>query len=174
MHGYPNVIRSEKRMIKLVWIFFMAGLFGVCFYLIVQSFIEYFRYETSSKVELVYDAYLELPAISICFSNFFQNQNAIPLVLSYLSNVTNTNISNVNDLKNSYDFHNHSEYWDYFMDIYRLKKIISSPTYTNNQKKMFGFNASQFFLICSFNMKKCDPTELIWYFDLLYGNCFKL
>jgi hypothetical protein len=175
MHGYPNIIRTTKLPIKLVWLVFILALVGCCGYFIVFIFTEYFKYETTSKIEYVYDKYMEMPAVSICFSNFFQNKDSIPLVMSFLSNETGKNLSTLQDVKNTWDFSNQTQYWDFFLKIYQLKQIISSPTYTDEQKKMIGFNATQFFLICSSEgLAPCNPSQFIWYFDLNYGNCYKL
>ncbi len=169
IHGFRNSVKTTHLPTKILWAACILVSVAFCVYLIVKNFIQYLQFATTSKIDIVYDSYMELPMVSICLSNFFLNKNFIPHASSYLSNRTNRTISGVNDVTSVYDLSDHTQYWAYFIQMYELKQIISSPVFSYSHKKSFGFNLSQIFVIYSMSMVNCDTNRYIWYFDLNYG-----
>ena len=66
VHAIPNIIRSEKILLKIIWTVFLLISIAACSYCVTKSFTEYFSYETVSKIEVFYEEKPEFPAISMC------------------------------------------------------------------------------------------------------------
>jgi hypothetical protein len=66
VHAIPNIIRSEKMLLKIIWTVFLLISIAACSYCVTKSFTEYFSYETVSKIEVFYEEKTEFPAISMC------------------------------------------------------------------------------------------------------------
>jgi len=66
VHAIPNIIRSEKMLLKIIWAAFLLISIAACSYCVTKSLTEYFSFETVSKIEVFYEEKPEFPAISMC------------------------------------------------------------------------------------------------------------
>ena len=71
MDGVPNIIRSERSLVKFMWaaILLLSG--GVCIFLIIGSIHEYQSYEVISTSRIVQEEESIFPMITICNNNPF-------------------------------------------------------------------------------------------------------
>jgi hypothetical protein len=60
---------------------------------------------------------------------------------------------------------------DYFRHIITLS--AKNPNMTMKQRKSFGISIEDMLIRCSFNFVTCTPADFDWYFDEMYGSCFK-
>ena len=70
-HGIPNIVRTNSQIIRVMWIIFFLAAAGYCLYTIIQSFIQYYSYETYIELNSIYDTPTEFPAISFCNLNAY-------------------------------------------------------------------------------------------------------
>jgi hypothetical protein len=170
LHGYSNVFDTDRTIVRVMWLACIAISISLCSFLIINSFIEYFKFDSSNSFDVIYEKYSTFPAITICPSNFFLTRYSKNLVLEYLKNKTNTTIRNLGDLKRVYSFKDEK----LKEDILALRDTISSPSFSEQQKQAIGYNYSQLFISCTFNSHDCNTSHIIWYFDFVYGNCFRI
>jgi hypothetical protein len=173
-HGFPNLARAEKILVKIIWAFSLLVATALCGILCVQSFIEYFQFETTSKIDVIYESYHKFPLVSVCQTNYFPAKSkAQRLVFDYFANLSNRTINSMEDFERIYDSNNVYLRWN--PEYIRLKyALMSTEHYTDAQRQSIGYNFSQFAFVCSFNFENCKPENIEWYFDLNYGNCYRI
>ncbi len=52
-HGYPNIFRTKRKTLKLMWIFCFIVSNGFCAYLILKSILEYLEYGVNTQIRVV-------------------------------------------------------------------------------------------------------------------------
>lgn len=93
-HAIPNITRSPKLVVKLVWAFFLLASLGGCGFLMGLKIIEYFSFDVSTKIRELNEFPSVFPTISICNLNPFTSQYAI----EFLRNVgAQNNLSDIFD-----------------------------------------------------------------------------
>jgi hypothetical protein len=65
-HGIPNIVRSKNIFIQVIWCLFtiLATFLGL--YFVIDSVLEYLKYNTVSKFQAITEPEIPFPAISIC------------------------------------------------------------------------------------------------------------
>ena len=89
-HGLPNLSRSKYKPIKFMWLVLTIGFAGSSFYFIIRSLIDYFHYNVSTEVRMIYENDLEFPSISICNKNKFSTNMSI----DYIKQLTRIQFNN--------------------------------------------------------------------------------
>ncbi|CAF0880179.1 unnamed protein product [Brachionus calyciflorus] len=156
-HGIPNIIRSDKLAIRLMWIFFTVVSTGLCSYMIVQSIMNYFSFETTSKIQIHTEKSSILPAITICNSNFFTSEYSAQFIKNF-----------TNDIKSNSNYFNYDQY-------YKLFQIVTSSEELLSQSYKFGDSFEKLILNCKLITVDCTNREYWnYYYHQLYGNCYQI
>lgn len=65
-HAYPSIFRTDRALVKMMWtVLLVIGVF-CCTVLIVISILEFFSYQTTTNIQIMYESVLELPAATVC------------------------------------------------------------------------------------------------------------
>ncbi|CAF0813633.1 unnamed protein product [Brachionus calyciflorus] len=158
-HGIPNIIRSDKLSLRLMWIFFTLISTGLCSYMIVESFIIYFSFETTSKIQIITETISTFPVITICNTIFFTNDYSA----KFLNNISTTqNISTI------------SNYFQYNKFLILRNFVFTNEELKSNLTK-YGDSFDKLITNCRFLSINCK-NEKYWnfYFHQIYGNCYQL
>lgn len=164
-HGLPHIIKRKNLFVRLVWAacFFISAV--ICSYMIAVSIMNYFEYETVTKAQRVQLAQTEFPAISICNMNSFMTNKSYEFTKSVLGTVGFNG--------------NSSENMNYLFDN-RLRTLkLNSASFvfiknlTDEEKKSFGYDLNETMLSCTFNLDDCTANQFEWFYDIIYGNCYK-
>ena len=79
-HGLPNIVRSERVSIKLLWTICFVGSFSVCSYMVFLSVSQFLEYSVVTQSELLTETKSIFPTISICMidplTSFYSQQLA--------------------------------------------------------------------------------------------------
>ena len=65
-HGFPNIFRTSKMPIRIMWLVFLTISISLCSYLIMESIFEYLEHDVITKIREIAQEKLEYPALSIC------------------------------------------------------------------------------------------------------------
>jgi hypothetical protein len=65
-HGIPNFVRTDRWILKILWLVFVLLFAYFCAKNIIQSFIGYFAFEVNTNIEVVRDSDADFPTVSIC------------------------------------------------------------------------------------------------------------
>ncbi len=102
----------------------------------------------------------KFPAVSICNINpFTTNISEI-----YIQNILNSYDNNTVDQNMNIRLENH-------MKMLRIQGEMSKLN--DSYKKSFAEPIEKFMISCTFNVKKCNLSDFKWYFDRVYGNCYR-
>jgi hypothetical protein len=171
-HGYPNLFRTEHTAIRIVWLVAILGSVATCSYLVVDCFIEYFAFETTSKIEVIYESFSTMPAITVCLTNYFVAPSSRGLIVDHFSTVNNRAMTRLQDYDDIYNISRSIE--TILPRVFTLKQMLASPAFNDSQRKQIGFNRSEFLMECKLGRNDCDPNSIVWYFDYNFGNCYRI
>lgn len=164
-HGLPNVVRTNNTLIKIMWIIFFTISSAICGYFLATSILQYLKYEVVSRMYVVYELPTPFPAVTIC--------NGYPFV-------TNQSNEFVNDILERYNLTNidkgnyfGSKKVDFILANYIISLNSLNPNLTDDFRKTLSFLKDDMLLYCVYNTNPCDPTYFDYYYDLIYGNCFR-
>ena len=169
-HALPNIVRTDKPIIKLMWTLFLIVACAACTKYVISSFEEYFRFDTNSKIQIKTNSSLLFPTITLCSSIFTQKQKGFDLLMQHLSKENNykVNFTNMENVRTFYGNNLNKLYDD--ADI--LIQSLASDQYSDEFKRSLFYNESEFFIECSFNFKNC--TNIEWFYDILHGSCYRI
>ncbi|CAK8691202.1 unnamed protein product [Clavelina lepadiformis] len=73
MNGILQIHNSKHLLVKVFWLILVLTVIGVLIYQVVDRFVEYFAYKTTTQISERYVQNLTLPAITICNYNRYFN-----------------------------------------------------------------------------------------------------
>ncbi|CAF0715638.1 unnamed protein product [Brachionus calyciflorus] len=156
-HGIPSIIRSDKLAIRLMWIIFTIISTGLCGFMIVQSILNYFSFETTSKIQVITETNAIFPTVTICNTNYFTTKYSAEFI---------------NNL--SLEIPLGSNYFDY-IKYYTIRKIILSDDELRSNSYKFGDTFKKLIINCKLSTIDCKSEEYwIYYYHQLYGNCYQI
>ncbi|CAF0995026.1 unnamed protein product [Brachionus calyciflorus] len=146
-HGLPNIIRSDRILIKILWILstFISG--SICTYLIIESIMKYYQYDVITKIRVTEEITTEFPTITVCNLNLFTNKKS-------LDALQNLNLSTFpNNL--------------YF-------QIQMKFSVDQNELNLYGDSKEKLVRYLFMNHEKISLDTIVHYTHPEYGNCFKI
>ena len=176
-HGINNIIRSNHKFIKVIWILFFLASASYCIYTIIESLTLYFQYETTISISELHESPTQYPSVTICNkSPFYTNSRyneTVPTVLllknilakyNFTLNFTQGGFSSTNNPLALY-----SNFYKILMRISANEFKLSSIT----DKYNLGYKLSDHMLLsCFFNGKSCNTSDFALTWNDLYGNCY--
>jgi hypothetical protein len=163
VHGLPSVVRSQRNGLKLMWLIFFLVSFGVSIFFVVQSIHAYFKYEVVTKISEVYEYPTKFPTVSFCSINQFTTNYSAAFARKIL---TRENITNVlSKIENNFL---RTMFTRYF-----LGANARNPEISDEERKKFGKPFEDMLISCTFGAEICNTSDFEWFYDTVYGNCFK-
>ena len=133
---YSHVFRANKIVIKVIWTVAFIVTLAVCSFFISGSLMEFFTFETTSKIELKSEPYIEMPAITICLTNLFLTDKAKSFAWRYLDSLSGQNEKNATKLEQLYNFKNLSHLSKMWDDLASMYYEINRPEFNETYKKV--------------------------------------
>jgi hypothetical protein len=152
IHGISNIFKNKLYILKTIWfILFMVSLL-CCSWTIKRSINDYLSFDVITLFKVNYEKQLAFPSVGICNLDIFTTDYSQRTIANLTKNPPQPVPKNI-------------KYW---------VKLISNYDNLNYDKKLFGFNLTEFLLNCMFNGNLCDLSQdFEHYYDLNYGNCFR-
>ena len=75
-HGIPNIVKSERLIIKLAWVLFLLASTTLCSYLVAQSIFSFLNYDVNTKTRIIYERQVPFPTITICNKQRYTSEYA--------------------------------------------------------------------------------------------------
>lgn len=150
-----KAIKNECLFLRLVWAICYLVSFSCCSFIIIQSFIDYFKHEVSINFSILNDNSFQFPSVTICNINKidYSIEEAKTEILNYFKSLNKYNETYLNDPQtippdlNIFDF---------------VNSIETDTTYKPNLIKSlnnFGFSAESMILSCYFNGQPCSQDS---------------
>ena len=128
-------------------------------YIVSKNFLEYFSYETVSKIDVISEKPTEFPAITICNANPFTTTTALKLI----SNITISNYGRDIDKFTSQEVLKNFSFVNEMTRMY-----VTQANYGSSKKKLLGNTIG--IQDCLFNNQACSFNEdFTWYYNYVYG-----
>jgi hypothetical protein len=178
-HGLPNIIRTEHKSVRFVWLVSILLSLISCTLMIYQSFTQFFAYETTSKLDIVYDsANLYLPALTVCSTTYFATPQAKRLLQGFYTDLQNQtrNMTSVKDFDQVYKISMTAALIK--PSIMTLKQMLATSLFNQSEdetlKQQLGLSVNEFVHSCSVGgLNQCAQDTIIPFFDWLNGNCVR-
>ena len=170
VHAIPNIIRSEHKSLKIMWLIFFTISTGLCSFLVIEAILDYLNFDVNTEIRNIYDGNeTPFPTITICNKNMFTSAYAY----EFLRNITREN--DLTDLFNSSTLIDKLNLTEHRKQIENLLAIANARTtnLSKSEKKKLSYLLESILFECQFNYLVCSSHEFIWLFDKLLGNCYK-
>jgi hypothetical protein len=164
IHGIPSFIRTDRLVLKLMWLFFFTASSGFCFYLIVRSINEYLMYDVVTQIRVLYEFPAVFPTVYICSKTPIANNNSIEFTKNFLDQIGivdpfNTPVFSKFTLQDKM----------YFLNYFSLTHIQSQ---NKDVLRNLSLKYDEMFLSCYFNSVPCNEANFTWSYFEIYGACF--
>ena len=165
IHGLPNIVRSERKLTKMLWFIFTLISASLCFYLVVRSVFDYLSFDVTTKIRYINEVPAMFPTITICNSNPFVTKFSANYLDFILVN------SSVFDTENN-TFTNQNLIDNFDRALYVAQSYAKSEYFSDEQKKALGYSLTDMIISCKYDYFECDLSEFVWFYDFMRGNCF--
>ena len=156
-----KIIHTPNIVLKVYLFIFTLAASGMASYTVIQVFMSYFAYGVTTTTRTLFETPTLFPKVTICNVNWLTTEYAYNF-LNEIDETLSTLETNFADLS--------------FNDSATLVNNIWSNTnnanYSEKTLKSLGHNLEDLLLSCSFNGVKCTADDFIWFFDVVYGNCY--
>jgi len=96
-HGIPNLIRTKSLLILIMWSILTVLSASLGSYFVFKSILDYLKYDTVAKIEVINEQKVQFPTISFCaLPNFNTTINQI-VIKKYFDDIIQTNFSHYFD-----------------------------------------------------------------------------
>ena len=159
-HGLPNIVRTNRLSIKILWSVCLLAAIGGCSYMVFKSISDYFEHDTVTKIEKITELKSRFPTVSICNRDPLTTLKAQMYVENFAFNDSNVNLSTVDN----------------------FPSLIQSIIRTNRKTLLYAFTdkidkallgSYPVVLRCSFNAKECSINDFEYYYNIDLGHCIR-
>jgi hypothetical protein len=173
-HAIPNIFRTEYAVLRVMWSVLLLVSFAGCAFFCTRGFVEYFKFETTTRIEIRSERALQLPSILVCPKNFFATKFGKKFALEKLNEQKDYDANNSKNLDELYNLKSKVGYEELFEDLEYLKESIIAEHYGSSVLNSVNAQLDQFILECELNLKDCDKKEIVWPIKTPYGNCVRI
>ena len=170
-HGLPNLFRTKFISIKIYWFILTLTSTIISVYFIFKTMSEYYEYNVTTEVRLKDLDQTEFPTISLCNKNQFSTNHSVNFIQDRLKTVFNISINEILLFKNDYvtkQIRSSLNLW--------LTKMNASSYFANikiEDRQKYTTLMSDSLVFCQFGQTNCNYNDFEWYFNSIYGNCYK-
>lgn len=157
--GYSNFYRTEKWLIKALWLVSFLAAIGFCGYLCLQSVMQYLEYDVNTESRYFRDSQMAMPGITVCTANTLRSEVGYEYALNYSRQHINSSITSISQWA---DFLTPTDIW-----LQKTSFLGQVP-----QNYDFDLNYSRMILRCQFGSQNCTEFRYGLFYDTYYGNCF--
>lgn len=68
-HGVHNIVRNPSRIRKVIWLLVVLGSISLLIWQVYSRLVNYFRWPTTTSMEVQYVEKIEFPAVTFCNLN---------------------------------------------------------------------------------------------------------
>lgn len=166
-HGLNPIIKREHTVIRILWIVCLIVSTAICSYMIALSITSYFDYETVTKTQKISLISTEFPAVTICNVNPFMTNASADFVEEMI--LENFIVNPFLTIDQSFSYFSSSA-------LLNMRYLVSTNALDSSRSDLFrkslGYDISEMMLDCSYNFNSCSDDDWVWFFDLIYGNCY--
>jgi len=164
-HGLPNIIKTDRKCLKIMWLIFFLLSSSVGIYTIIQSFINYFNFDVVTSIKVFKEIPTEFPAITFfILRNKKANISLNDLVVECAFSRFSCNISN--DISINRDKFGYISYTFKSQSAYIAGSVYGLQMGLNLQNISFDDTAVRDGLRIIIHNKTDDPNYYIGYSEI--------
>jgi hypothetical protein len=160
--GFSKIFHTNHSLLKFVWLSLFLAFSVLTAYFVTKNFLDYFSFETVSKIEIKNEQPTQFIAVTICNANTFTTTKAQQLI-------SNIAVSNYGRHVNEFTSEEILQNFSHVIDMTRM--FVSQKSYGDTNIKLLG-NAIGI-QDCKFNNEPCSKSDFTWYYSYVYGNCWQ-
>ncbi|RMZ94730.1 acid-sensing ion channel 1 isoform X2, partial [Brachionus plicatilis] len=153
-HGIPNIFKSTRLALQLLWVACSLLSAAGCCFLIFQNISKYLKFEVTTKIRVKNEYTTLFPAVTICNINFFTSETSAQF-LSFCPEILDPSAQN----------------WYDFQIEYR-NCLVQQGLMNHSYKSMYGDAREKLIYAQWFNDETLNLDEFVYYFHSEYGNCY--
>ena len=155
--GLPNIIRSYLVFFKFLWFGVLVVSSTFCSYLIVYSFLDYFKFEVNTSFRMITEIKSTYPTITFCNMNPMNTEYYIKWLEE--ANLISTTTWNTVPYEN-------------FLHLERYVKNKRGSYFTRAEKELMSDLDGEL-ISCSYSGNPCNSSYFRYFFHPYYLNCFQ-
>jgi hypothetical protein len=160
INGIPNLIRTNRLAIRVMWAICLIVSFGICANLIVETLLEYLQFEVVTKIRKINQFPCPFPNVTVCGANIFATNYS----LLFLDQFKSVNYS----IENSSAFYRNNIYKSLEFFRYVGQSYAISDRVSNSEKQKLGLTIDEMLVSCNFAGTDCSVEDFEW----TYANIF--
>ena len=166
-HGFPNIIRAKRKILKLIWTIFVILFSTLCVVLIVQNILQYYEFPVTTKVDYPIVNHANFPSVAVCNSNPFVTKFAVDTIFAEVFAQVNITLNDQN--KTKLEMLN-----EMLIQDNGLRTEILTNVYNFNEslKKRANFPINEILISCKYEGVDCSWQNFDWFWSYNYGNCY--
>ena len=165
-HGIPKIINKKLYMIKFMWSLFVIISWAACFYFIINTFVQFFKWDVNVSTIREEERPAQFPAIDICNLNPYDGSKVTlePVNDEYV--LIDDSLSLLDSAKNfklkadAYIRNKSNEFED------KASKGLLNIT-------SIGYMLKDMLVSCRFQEQPCTVDDFTQYHNFYYGNCYR-
>lgn len=87
VHGWSHSFRTDRLVLKIMWIIFFLGSTGVSIYFITKTVLNFLEYDIVTEIDVIYERKSEFPTVTFCTDSPGFNDSS--MINNILINCTN-------------------------------------------------------------------------------------
>ena len=161
IHGLPNIVRTRRILIKIIWSLAFLASFSYAIISIINVVDDYLSYSVVVKMELVQDYNQEFPQVTVCNNNpvDFSNGEAVRTIERFMNNITSTT-------DNYFSFKNQTISSSDSACDPSLRQLLQRSFY------QFNFTLDKMLIKCLYDEKPCTRDDFYPIRSGLFGVCY--
>jgi hypothetical protein len=149
-HGMPKIFLNTKLQ-RTIWLFFFVLSMLGCIVFVRLTFVKYYEYGVTTKVEDIKVNSMELPAITICNRNAFVNNKSV----HFANNID----KKVNEIGGSIGL----------FTFYASNKLYDLPL---DERASMSLTRDELIFDCQILLSSCEKRLFKSFYIGNYGNCY--
>jgi hypothetical protein len=159
IHGVSHLFKSKNKLSKSIWFVLSLLAIGFSVYFIVNTLIEFFEFNVTTKVRLVTANKFQLPSITICDRNKLSTQESYNFIQNY--NLLDMESPTINLIDQQ------------IVNLKNTPAFVLFRNLTLNEIKTMSKSIESMIIWCSFDLKSCNSNDFEWIYNARYGNCYR-
>lgn len=170
MDGLPSIARAKRHLLHIIfWILLFLLCFGLCVYMVSKSIIDYFQYDVITTDRIVAYDKLDFPVVTFCNENMYLSPQANMFIRDYFLANFNLSVNSYNDIVKRFGSFDQAD-----KEISWMTYQLSAGKWNNTVLKSLGYSVEDTFMSFQFSVDDVNKSiDLEWYFDKMYGNCYR-
>jgi hypothetical protein len=169
-HGLPNIARSDKFSVKVMWFIFVLISTGLCAFMVSRSVIDFASFDVVTKIRVYRDVPVAFPTITICNINPLTTNYSLDRLQTEYKKWYKSTISQTED----------DSLIESYANVFQYESKRSGVT--DEERKKYGPDMSEMIMNCIFATQSCTYLNLDgkkywvdfeWVYTINYGNCYR-